>query len=586
MHTKLPIAASAATLLAGLLISTSAADARSRSTDVTRMVEVQPEPGRDKVPAMKPAWCDLTSDHRGKDRSGWLNRSMTQARDRGFYEDATAQIAGLLCAFPDKPGFQKQTGYFVQLYVNMTGLDTKRAIAAIRARVAKDQWKSQKKSFCDSLDISPEASLEQKRLHKARRDIFGCGRTIFWRSPTGTISDKLEWYLDKHAEVKSEVIKAYHVLSCLGNGYNAKLSDNYGLARYAVCGLDARSLSWQRLEKELSSGSYNTYAKTLARETFALARAANGRYQPLIKKLIARDATHKKVFVDAPKAGWNKWLGLYAKHKDIFEAAYAFEAKLWGPSKRALNGCLAPLRSMFSKYVRAAKPKNYDQFVKVATDEVGSVLLGALMPCAAHEGNTWEAYLYMALYKKSRDVRGPRYAAYYAVLDQVQEIRKDRERYPFEPKMFGWKSKDDPYQQYGVLKSRRKSKTTELVENAKGVVRSVRKTKDGVKLIFKTERWREEVVECTNTNKIWRIDQGTVKYFQKCVHKGYKWVKHTEKPVIVPKYATAGIRAGRFVTLSANYPFPTKGFARYGFPLQVYKSKRKKKLVASHGVAL
>jgi hypothetical protein len=568
---------------------------------ITRMVVFEAAPGMETVGSMKPSWCDLTTEYANVVMGSRLASKLENGKEKGWQPGVLAEAATILCAHPDAPDWHKQTGYVVQEWINMTGLGKDDAIASLRARVDKAKWEKQKKETCEEFGVSAEASEEQKRFNSALTDTFGCRFDLYWRRATPQIGDMLEWFIDKQAEVPSELMRSYYVLNCLGDGHDLKKKELNILAAYARCGVDARALDRAKLDKELAESSYNDYAKHIAREQFANAKKVGERYRRVIDKLIKDDPEYKRIFFDVPEKAFKDWEAEYASNKKAIDAANAFETKLYGPSLKAMKGCAKELRANFLAHLKSKKPKTVKDAEKAATDRVGMVLLGNLMACEAAEGNANTMKMLDELYGKGRLARGPRYAAYYAVIDVVSEIRSDRTKFPLEPKFFGYKTVQSFSSRANKVcadvsptdkKARRrgrggKSCKSTVGNDAKGVVKAVKKGKDGTTVRFKTERWREEVVECVDTNKIWMIESnGQVKYFQTCTHKGWETVKHTEKTTIIPKEAAAGIKPRMFFEGSADYPYETKGYKRFGYPRFVYKSKKKKKLISFYGYKL
>ena len=568
---------------------------------ITRMVVFEPEPGRDKVEAMKPTWCDLTSEYSGEVMGSKMASKLENGQEKGWQVGVLANVAAMLCAHPDAPDWHKQTGYVVQAWVNLTGLGKDDAIASLRARVDKATWEKQKKETCDKLGVSAEASEEQKRYDAVVRDTFGCGRYIYWRNPHPQMGDLLEWFIDKQADVPSEILRSYYVLHVLGHGYNLKKKELNILADYARVGIDARALDRAKLDKQLQEGGYNDYAKHLAREQLARAKDVGERYKRVIDQLIKQDPEYKRIFFDVPEQAFKDWETEAEANKKAIDAANAFEAKLYGPSKKAMKGCAKILRATFQAHLKSKKAKTVKAAEAAATDRVGMVLLGNLMACEAAEGNANTMELLSELYNKGRLARGPRYAVYYAVIDAVSEIRADRAKFPMEPKFFGYKTiqsfrtaavklcaESSPASK--VRRNRHgggKSCKTTVGSDAKGVIKAVKKGKAGTALLFKTEKWREEDVECVDSRKIWRIENsGQVKYFQDCTFKGWKTVTHTEKTTIIPNEAAKGIKAGMFFKGKADYPYDAKNYKRFGYPTEVYKNKTKKKLINFYGYTL
>ncbi len=569
------------------LARTSIVGADESTLSASELTQVAALPGRVKVGAIKPTWCGIASKkYRRKERViRMIGRRMRSGRNGAIYDQDLGDIATMLCKYPRSADWHKQTGHFVQQYINMTGASVKDAMAAIKARVRWATWTRQRKAFCSNLVVSDEASPAERRAHTARWRTFGCGNAnTFWRDPLHGLGNKLEWDLDKTGNIDSEILKTHYVLSCLKVSKRLARSKRL-MAPYALCGIDARSLSRAKLEAELRAGSYNTYARTLARESHAVAKAAERTYRRYVDALIKRDPTYKKVFIDVPKRAWAAWQAKYVANKAIYDAAYKTEKAMFGPSKSAMRGCLKPLRAMLAGHVTKAKRKPMKQVTLHATNEVGGILLNALMVCAAYEAPTYfEADLYASLRKKTRQLRGPRAAVYYAVIDAVQAIKKDRERFPMKPQWFGYKQRDSYVARYNKF-AKAFGRTHSTV--VRGVVRRLNKVKKGrVKVTFKKVVLRIKDQDCKDTNKIQRImPDGTLKYFRKCWPNG-KILKFdvTPAPVIVPGHSAKGIRRGRFGVFLANIKAFRTG--RLGFPVAIYKSKRNKRVVAAYGIKM
>lgn len=563
-----------------------AAEKRDKVIKDRDMVKWQAEPGRQRIGPMKPAWCDLTSEWKGKITGGILGRQLGKAKRYGLSYSTLVDVAAMLCAHPNQPSWQKQTGYVVQKYVNETGLNKKDVIASIRARLKKARWKRDQKAFCRTV---PRAggSDENKLMHKIYRRLYGCNNYgIFWRTESGG-NKELLWYIDRRATPDSEVLRAYYVLDCLKGSETIAQKSPPALADYAVCGLDARKLSRARLEAELAKAPHNSYSRTLARETFGVALAAAGRYKRAVDALVKRDAIYKKVFYDAPQAAWNKWLANYNKNKQHIEAAIAFEARVAGPSISALRGCRAQLGKHLTSYLRSKKIRTRKQLFKVITDNVSAWLVGALVWCNGVEGTRWEGHMFAKILGKARNARGPRAAATYAVIDAIESARKDRTRFGLTPRAL--RSIPEPYRQnkQRIFWSKRGLSSGFVVEKGKGAVRSVRKTRHGLRITFKRTRVREDVYDCKTTNRVWKIDSsGKVLYHRSCRIIGKKWVDTTPKPVYIPRYAGAGIRRGRYMHFVADMAISNPKYIRKGYPTTVYRSKRKKRVVAAYGFKL
>ncbi len=551
---------------------------------ISDFVKFDPDPGVARAPAMKPGWCDLTSKFKNQESGGRLERRLGVVKRRGgLGESSLLEVAELLCAHPNAPDWHKQTGYVVQVWMNQTGLGVKGAVASIRARVDVSTWKAQRKQTCSQFTSTAEDSPEQKRMTKAMRTIYGCGGSWPYWMNTQSQSDQLEYYVDKTAEMPSEVLKSFWVMSCLRMMDKLATHDASYLMPYVRCGVDAQSLSRTRLEAEIKRDKLNGFAAVIARDTMGRAKLANRMFRAAIDKLVKRDPTYAEVFYTAPAKGFKEWVALYKANKPAMDAALAYEQKIYGPSKRAMRGCSPTLRNNFAAYVRSNKPKTKKQFEAAAHDPIGMVLLGAWLACETVEGNKYASVELQRLWSKGRIARGPRFAGYYAALDAIVKIRADRTRFPLTLRALGSLDAVRLDSKVAWLRGQ-----PPIIQDAKGVVKRVKKVKGGVRLEFKTVRWVEPVYNCRDTNRVQSIDSsGRLQYQRICVDTGRnKTHTKTEKPTFVPAYAAKGIKRGSLVILKADYAYNDPKFRRPGFPLEVYKTKRHKKLVSYYGVAL
>ena len=91
------------------------------------MVVVEPAPGMPKVGALDIDWCDLVPESQGDGRGLW--RAIHNATEDGWYMQSLVDVATLLCINPTDPQYREQAGYFVQAWVNMSGLPPKQMLA-------------------------------------------------------------------------------------------------------------------------------------------------------------------------------------------------------------------------------------------------------------------------------------------------------------------------------------------------------------------------------------------------------------------------------------------------------------------------
>jgi hypothetical protein len=553
-------------------------DARAKA--FAEMVVVEPANGMPKVGAIDIDWCDLVPATQNTGRS--LYRSMTSAVERGWSMGHIPQIAANLCINPSDPQYREQAGYFLQAWVNMSGLSPKRMHEHIKLRLRADEWEKQRQAHCKTLEVSSEASETDKVLGTARRQLFGCHNddapVWFGGRPDYYSMDEVVDELDRTGERPSQELVAYRVQLCVNPKTDGFPADE--MIRFAACRVDLDALSEKALEAEARKAGYNDFALAVMRENQAFARLHVARFQAQADALAAKDKDWKALFA-VPAVAQKQWEKTWTRHEKALRAAAAYEATYYGPSRKAARGCGDELRGHLRDYLRSSRPKDADSARAAVTDEVGVQLLVRLAACELAEGNKMAARSLSQLADKARASRGPRAAVYYAMVEKLAEIKADRARFPVGPADLGHSPK--------IPLARHVHMQTINIpgEEDKGVVASVKAEGNGVVLTFKKERWKEPAQICEDTSKIWRIDEsGRVLYFKKCRANGFETMEHTAKTIWVPKVHAAGIKAGSFVRFEFAYGEQAPGNALFGMVREVYASKKQNKLVNFYGLEL
>jgi hypothetical protein len=209
-------------------------------------------------------------------------------------------------------------------------------------------------------------------------------------------------------------------------------------------------------------------------------------------------------------------------------------------------------------------------------------LLTRLILCEAAEGNLHQAFMLFELVREGRPARGPRFAVYYAVMDELSEIRADRNRFPIEHAMLGHKGIGALGSAYMLWGNR-----VMLDEAATGVVKAVKPADSGVLVEFTTTKHREPVYRCTPTNRVRSIDPGgELRYWHDCVQTGTKVVSKTHPTIWVPKAYANGIRPGATIAFRADLTNRHASGERYGIVTEVWADQDQKKLLAYFGLGL
>jgi hypothetical protein len=120
-----------------------------------------------------------------------------------------------------------------------------------------------------------------------------------------------------------------------------------------------------------------------------------------------------------------------------------------------------------------------------------------------------------------------------------------------------------------------------------GVVKAVRPVEGGVRVEFKTDRWKEDQHECEDDPRrivTFRHD-GTPIYYRSCKYVGQVWVEDTHAPITVAAPFATGIAPGAFVRSLAGHDKRADGSVPAA-PLEVWSDKTRGRLISYVGVPL
>lgn len=549
-------------------------------------------PGRETVGPMSPTWCELVPElpvsSNDNDTLVRPPNGRDITRHISYETMAPSRLVTSLhymCINPDDENYRIQTGSLVQGWINLTGLGKDDAMASLSQRVQKDQWDKYRQQTCEKFtNTDAEASEEAKYVNGAMSASLGCGDAVnFWMVPYDINSySKLEWYLDKRARLDSQLLTAYMARACFGVSEVPDENSPQALVKWATCSHDALALDLDDLEKELDDGGYNDYAKIYGKELVASTLAFANDFRKVVDALGDKDEAYTKILVDAPTTAWDKWVELYDDHKDAIEDANKFEDALFGASRSAVNGCRDTLRENFMEFIEEKDPTSVSGFEQVATDDIGTILLDRLAACEIASGNINHGSMYQSLLKKGRNLRGPRYAAYNAMIQATQEVKADRPRFPIETSMLWGKPRsplfEAAWEKSGV------SSTPNLSIDSKGIVKSTEKVSDGVLVTFKAEAYQAMEQRCVETDKIWRIDENLkIHYFMDCKDLGMKTYERKADPVVIPEETAEGIEEGVLAYILGDVTQSSSAQAWKGFPVSAYADEGRGALLSAYG---
>jgi hypothetical protein len=542
--------------------------------DFDRMVEIAPAKGRPAIGSIAIDWCAHANTENGS--GGALARALSGMEQRGWFWEDITRVASYLCVNPRDAQYQRQAGYFIQGLVNLTGQTATEVLADLRFRMDGKRWNAEREATCKRYEVSSEASVEERELAEAHRDMFGCAYDAvpgWWLDRANT---KIDHHLDRTAAEPSQLLRSYSVTRCMA----VPSKPEQIVLQYAMCSRDLQALDVATLDRELANDKHNAYARTIARQQLARTKMRGTEFEAKVREVAAKDAALEQLAYKVPSAAWDRAIARHRSNAAPLARAAAFETVFYGPSKKAARGCSTQLRDDFRAYVRAGKPKDLAAVDALATDDVGVLLLSRLSACEALDGGGHAAVMLYTLGNAARTARGPRLAVYHALVDALSEIRSDRERFPLElrdlPSMPPMQIWADTYSQA--------SSSVLAMQKAAGVVKKVTTVEDGVTVEFATESWTEDDWNCVDTTKVFKIDDGRVIYHQSCKKVGKRTVKRTAPSIWIPSAYAAKVGAGTFVEF--DYDLNKKHDKAIAMPRVVFKDKQRTTLLAAYGIAL
>lgn len=544
-------------LVAASLPGTARAEGLSRDA----VEKVAPGPGLSKVARLAPTWCDdIDADSDPPHAFGALGRAIGND-----YLDTTIDVAvKAVCAAPDDPVMQEQLASYVQRWVNATGETPAEILGYLAAHAHPDVWEKQKDEACARTAVSEEASPREATFARMSRGVLGC-------NGGDLLSDDHElWQMDRTAAPPSQLLLVHLVRSCVRS---ADVTDLWTVARYATCRADAKQLDQAKLVAELAGAS--EFTRVTAIQELATTRYKASQLEKALQAKVGSDDELRGLLLDTPERAWKAWQAEYDANKAIFDEVYAYEDRFHGARRSAAKGCLAPAYAAFKGYLAKQKASTTEEVVAAATSYTGGALLAYVWSCNQIEGREMATSMTEQLIKAGLPRRGPRFAAAVAMGEVLSRIVADRPKFPITGAMIGADFEAD------VPTGRSQA---DWSAHEAGTVAKVSPKGDKVLVSFKTETWQEDEMICQETNRIAMFSgDGTPIYQRNCRGTGRKVTRSsTSEPFLTWPELTDGISAGTFVRYNTGADREDNVFI--GVPLEVWKSKDAKALVALLGV--
>jgi hypothetical protein len=528
--------------------------------------DVAPEPGVAKAPARAPAWCRHVTPESGYTFGGF-EQAIENAKD-------PLRAARIACSFPgNEPGVQRAAAIIEQRWINNSGLSDADAVLSIAARLDDATFKADKQRLCSALVEPEEAQGEAPLYVKTQRRLFGCGEDYAaWEDDQWAWPDELPAYLDQSAHPADPLVRLGFALERAKPAFeDPKLGNQQKhLAPYGVDSYDFHTLARAEILKQFDTPPYqgNAYAKVVAIESLARAQMGVAILDHDAQALAAKDKDWKELLIDAPARGAAAYLAAAKPYAAELARSNTFEYEYASGSAKRVAGCEAPLRADFLSVFGKLPHHTFEESVASLSDPIAGLLLQRLITCIKVTGD--QAVAKDLGWLRDRDVRysrGPRTAIYYAQLEALAKITKDRPRFPFAVDRFSF-----AFRTVGD----RGASGSPRSESGKGVVKSVTKKAGSVHVVFVTQKTQTMSRTCVDTDRLIQIrGDGSLQWEQHCHDGGWVTIDITPEPTDVPAAYAAGIAAGGYLELTGD-----------GFPMAVYTDKSKKKLVNFYGFAL
>ncbi|MGE0404159.1 MAG: hypothetical protein AB7T06_46050 [Kofleriaceae bacterium] len=523
-----------------------------------RQVEtLAPERGVDtaKIAGSIP-WCDGVKVAEKWD-AGRIARN-SEGRD-GVSKDGIVESALHLCQRPNDPTWKQKAAQLLQAWMNWTKQTQPDAIDSFKVRIQLDKVTQQRASLCKALVPNGELAGAGKAYALAKQKFFGCyddryGET--WQGNLHFVGDETGYYIDGADEVESEIARLYWLFAATSTP-RAELpansaGDNKQLLAYAAVAADMANLDDKAAASELSRAPFanSDLARVVVNEALAVLRWRKKLYDAAIDKL---DPEYTAILRDAAKQGSATWTKITAPWRSELDKAFAFEKKLASAPRSAVAGCSKDFAGVVEKLLKSYRSTDYVELMtKLQDDPISSLLLSRIALCHGID-KLANAGVLKDLSTKSRRIRGRRSFVYYAMIEKLAEVKKNRPRLLLEVESFynpvsGGTSDSEVN---GDIEMKGGVPLDPNAVESRGVIGKVSKTARGVRVEFKKVTRTEAEIQCKETDRISHIDgNGNIIWRRSCWRTG-KMIKVdlTPQPQEVPAVFATGIKPGAFAAI-------------------------------------
>lgn len=565
---------------------------RNRVSKEVRVV--QPELDAPKIKPMAPTWCDGVVEAKGERFWGSFQPEAPPNLDeRGFDYGYLERAVLFSCQDPEYDVRQQWVASFRQQLSNQKQLSEAHNLELMKLGpilVKEENWvRDSEKKLCQKYPPLANGTREAKATRSLERIALGCGNRL------SSENRHALWDLDIEGGIGSQLALAgfvdYFVPELRGSYDNLEEGALGWVTKYVVAA--AVPLDAKTFEREIAAMKLSPYGKAQARLTFYGGVGRMKVYKNALMSAAKKTPGIKKMVFDGPAASLKRFKAENARAKKVLAKVLAVEDRMGGQA--AINGCGKEFFKEFKPYLKKAMKSQR----KAAPNEIrftdmeGFLLVYGMTACGRKDEMAPVLdYAFGGFYNNTSPIKGPLTAAYRGMVEGYNDAVGDQKTGGFSSARGGGGSApalkppdrnpieapELPQSSHGFTGH------TDLQFLASAVVKSVQTKGDSVTAKFGTKSWKEPVLKCNETNKIDRIgSDGKIHYKFKCKKVGEKTVTFTQKPITVPKWASAGLKKGALVKFIrySNMVKPERAWL-----VEVFASKKGKKRTSLLGAPL
>lgn len=426
------------------------------------------------------------------------------------------------------------------------------------------------------------------------------------------------------AEFPSHLTRFGYFSRCLNSGSTnqsfERLMSAETVAFYAACRFLAPELSRDKLAAELEGAKLSESIRLEVLSAFDGAVKLFTWLDQEYNAHFGKKKELKEALFDLPKAAYDRALTAIAREREALNTAITFaDGMLDARAHQAkavayAEGCGDKLRPLVAGHLSAVfkreRVKNSETAFRAMANPVSQNLIPALEVCLAAEGDAHSSKALELLGRGAPQAAGPYLAAFDAAEQAFTELKDAGkpilfkfESYPIRRQIMGFPhglgqevralfGREPDVVGHWSFWDRPTDGGNKSEAYFEGQIASVKDEGARVRLVFARNDWKTYEYRCANVKPLrlshWEVKNGrrVPVYTQTCSKVGGLKRSFQPGPVLVPKWAAAGLAKGAVVRYLVPGEHHMTEKERQGFIAEVWANKSKKKLVATLGAKL